>query len=236
MFRAVHTDDAAGGLHSFLPIVASLPSDLVLPIDPGAVQSVPGIQFNMLVEWVNRLADLALFGAYTVIPLLLSLLIVRRKDFGIPGLLWLFTAFVLFCGIYHMLEAVAVWIPGQVNSTLFKLAFAGIAWGGVITIVRVTPQALEMPDITRLTEDLLQQRQEKSHVEQMLSRKRALLDNIIENAPCGIYWKGLDDGCLGCNRMFAEIMGRPCCHEIVGDPCHQVCEVARATDWSDIHA
>lgn len=233
MFRAMHTHDAAGGLNSILPIVASLPADLVLPIDPGAAQSVPGIQFNMLVEWANRLADLALFGAYTAIPLLLSLLIVRRKDFGIPGLLWLFTAFLLFCGIYHMLEAVAVCIPGQVNSTLFKLAFVVIAWGVVITIVRVTPQALEMPDITRLTEDLRQQRKEKSHVEQILSQKRALLDNIIENAPCGIYWKGLDDGCLGCNRMFAEIMGRPCCHEIVGDPCHQLCEVARATDWSD---
>lgn len=94
--------------------------------------------------WLHILSDLATWGAYLAIPLILAVFVRRRRDMPFPGLFVLFGLFILTCGTVHLLDAVSFWAPLYRLSGLVKLLTALASWGAVAALVPAVPRVLAL--------------------------------------------------------------------------------------------
>jgi hypothetical protein len=104
--------------------------------------------------WAHILSDIAIWGAYTGIPLTLAFFAVRRRDVPFTPLFWLFAAFIFSCGSTHLVEAIIFWSPIYNFSALMKIGTALVSWVTLIALIRIAPQALELPRMAKLNEEL----------------------------------------------------------------------------------
>jgi signal transduction histidine kinase/ActR/RegA family two-component response regulator len=116
--------------------------------------------------WLHILSDLGTWSAYTAIPVVLLYFVVRRKDIPFRLMFLLFGAFILLCGLTHLMEVIIFWQPIYRFAGLVKLATAVVSWGTVIALVRVLPEALELPGVRKLNEQLRQEIKERQRFEQ----------------------------------------------------------------------
>jgi len=97
--------------------------------------------------WLHIGADVAVWGAYTTIPIVLVYFVLQRKDVPLPKIFWLFAAFILSCGFAHLLDATMFWWPAYRLSGIAKLVTAVVSWTAVIALIQVTPIALRWPGL-----------------------------------------------------------------------------------------
>lgn len=151
--------------------------------------------------WLHVISDAAIFGAYFSIPCAIVYFMYRRRDFPYLKLIGLFAAFILACGIGHLIEACIFWWPAYRLSGVVKAITAIISWATVVVGLRIIPQLLELPGIARLNAELTEQRN--------------LLDTIINDCTLPIFWKNVNCEVVGCNQAFVELIGMSSVEEVV---------------------
>src|SRR5262245_6008350 len=77
--------------------------------------------------WLHIVSDLAVFGAYLAIPILLAWMVRGRPDVPFPRVFWLFAAFIFSCGTGHLLEAIIFWWPIYPFAGLLKATTAAVS-------------------------------------------------------------------------------------------------------------
>jgi two-component system, chemotaxis family, sensor kinase Cph1 len=108
--------------------------------------------------WLHILSDLAIFGAYFAIPLAITFYISKKRgEVSYPRLFWLFSAFIFSCGTTHLVDAIIFYHPIYRVSGILKLITAVVSWMTVIALIRVLPQALELPGLKRANHLLAEQ-------------------------------------------------------------------------------
>ncbi|MBC7979359.1 MAG: HAMP domain-containing histidine kinase [Armatimonadetes bacterium] len=108
--------------------------------------------------WFHILSDLAIAGAYAMIPLAIARYCwVKRSELAFPKVLWLFAAFIFSCGSTHLIEAIIFYHPVYRVSAVLKVITAVVSWATVIAIVRIAPKALELPGQLRMNQQLQEQ-------------------------------------------------------------------------------
>src|SRR6185369_14785986 len=60
------------------------------------------------VGWLHIGSDLGIWGAYMAIPCVLTYFIYKGRV-PIPGIAWLFVAFIALCGLGHLIEVGMFW-------------------------------------------------------------------------------------------------------------------------------
>ncbi len=80
----------------------------------------------------------------------------RKKDLPFPKVIWLFAAFILACGLGHLIEAFIFWWPVYRFSGLVKGVTAIISWITVVVLIRLMPTALRLPSSALLAEKLIE--------------------------------------------------------------------------------
>lgn len=96
--------------------------------------------------WLHIFSDVTIFIAYTAIPLTISYFIFKRKTFGFHPILWLFVAFILLCGITHLVEASMFWQPWYRFSGLMKFLTAVVSVGTALTLIHLIPYLMNIPE------------------------------------------------------------------------------------------
>src|SRR5690349_18365635 len=104
--------------------------------------------------WLHIGSDLAIWGAYTAIPVVIGYYALRRKDVPFVPLFWLFGAFIFACGAVHLIEAVIFWNPVYRLAGAVKLITALVSWGTVLALIKVVPDAMRLPGLARLNTEL----------------------------------------------------------------------------------
>jgi len=118
--------------------------------------------------WLHVLSDAAIFGAYFAIPVVLAYFVVRRKDVPFLPIFWLFAAFILCCGIGHLVEATIFWQPWYRLSGLVKVITAFVSWATVIALVPIVPRALALPALATINLQLKQEIEERKRAEKRM--------------------------------------------------------------------
>ncbi len=95
--------------------------------------------------WLHICSDIAIFCAYAAIPTALLYFILRRVDVPLRGIVWLFAAFILSCGITHALDASMFYHPAYRLLGVMKLVTAVVSIITAIALVRAMPQVLSVP-------------------------------------------------------------------------------------------
>ncbi|PQO41743.1 hypothetical protein C5Y97_03215 [Blastopirellula marina] len=128
------------------------------------------------VGWLHILSDLATFGAYLAIPILLVVFLWRRRDFPFPKLVGLFALFIVSCGLVHLVEAIIFWQPIYRFSGLLKLITAVVSCATVFALVPVIPRILKLPDLEKLNAQMEAEIAERKRAERNLRKHMKQLE------------------------------------------------------------
>ncbi len=103
--------------------------------------------------WLHIASDIAIFAAYTAIPLVIAFFVLRRRDVPFPKIFWLFVIFIFACGTTHLIEAIIFWHPIYRMAGWVKFMTAVASWSTVVALAVVTPKALRLPGLARLNSE-----------------------------------------------------------------------------------
>lgn len=105
--------------------------------------------------WLYIGSDLAIWLAYFIIPVILIWFIQRRPDVPFLPVFWLFGAFIILCGMTHLVDAAIFWWPAYRLSALVRFITAVVSFITVFALIRNLPKALNLqgPDSLRRLQD-----------------------------------------------------------------------------------
>jgi PAS domain S-box-containing protein len=121
--------------------------------------------------WLHIVSDVATWGAYVAIPLVIWGFVRHRRDVPFSRLFWLFGAFIFACGTVHLLEALLFWWPAYRLSGLVKFATAVVSWTAVVALVRVVPVALTLRYPRELEAEIQERTQQFQDMADRLQRE-----------------------------------------------------------------
>jgi chemotaxis family two-component system sensor kinase Cph1 len=104
--------------------------------------------------WLHIVSDIAVWSAYTAIPVVIVFFMLRRRDMPFPKVFWLFGTFIFACGATHLVEAAMFWWPAYRLSGAMKFGTAVVSWATVLALIRVVPTALRLPGLDKVNRDL----------------------------------------------------------------------------------
>lgn len=168
--------------------------------------------------WLHIASDLAVFGAYTAIPMVILFFAWRRKrsmkQVEFPSLFWLFCAFIFACGTVHLIEATIFFTPIYRISGIFKFLTAVFSWATVVALFRISPKALSLPTLNGLNQKIQQetaslrstQAQLSTALEELQNSHR-LIDAVLQNVRAGVVAVDTNGQPLLVNPAATEISG-----------------------------
>jgi PAS domain S-box-containing protein len=152
--------------------------------------------------WLYIISDVAIWAAYFTIPLLLLRFVKKRKDLPFPRIFWLFGAFILACGLTHLIDAIIFWFPIYRVSAFVRLLTAIISWATIIALYRIVPQALQLRSPKELEREVAMRTRE---LHDTIGKMRFMADVMPQ-----MVWMARPDGTLDYfNRRTLEFTGRP---------------------------
>ena len=101
-------------------------------------------KWSELHGWLYIISDLMIWSAYFAIPIVILRFISKRGEIRFIKLYFLFAAFILTCGITHLLDAVSFWIPLYRLNALTRFVTGILSWTTVYYIVKNLPVAFSL--------------------------------------------------------------------------------------------
>ncbi|HEV7348827.1 sensor histidine kinase [Telluribacter sp.] len=86
--------------------------------------------------WLYIASDLLIWLAYMSIPLILLRFVVVKRGIPLKRVFWLFGAFILLCGLTHLVDAFIFWVPIYRISALVRLLAGIVSIGTVIALIK----------------------------------------------------------------------------------------------------
>jgi len=139
--------------------------------------------------WLNVLSDAFIAAAYFFIPVCLFLVLRRKPNTPYRPLVIMFSAFILSCGVTHVMSIWSVWHGDYGLVGLSKAVTAVVSVATVVMLVPWLPKItrLKSPDEQQLMNQQLQhtiERQERYN--QKLGHTEERLRTFLQQAPDGI--------------------------------------------------
>ncbi len=94
--------------------------------------------------WLYIISDLLIWSAYFAIPVIILIYLNKRKEVRFPRVYFLFAAFILSCGITHLIDAIIFWKPIYRVSAIFLFITGILSWLTVFNLVKLIPVALSL--------------------------------------------------------------------------------------------
>lgn len=126
--------------------------------------------------WLHILSDIGIWGAYFAIPALLAFFLSQRKDLPFRRVFILFVAFIMLCGLTHLMEAAIFWWPAYRLAGLLKLATAVVSWSTVVALVFNIPEVLRLRSPNELEREI----EARKQAEQALRESNEVLEQRVQ--------------------------------------------------------
>jgi two-component system, chemotaxis family, sensor kinase Cph1 len=108
--------------------------------------------------WLYIISDLMIWAAYFAIPLLLFRLITKRSDLPFTRIFWLFIAFILLCGLTHLMDAVIFWWPAYRLSAVIRLVAGVVSLFTVVALYKILPFIFTLRTAQQLQDEVEQRK------------------------------------------------------------------------------
>ncbi|HEX4887987.1 MAG TPA: response regulator [Luteibaculaceae bacterium] len=134
--------------------------------------------------WLYILSDLAIWSAYFAIPTALFFLLRRKKDLPLPRIFWLFMAFILLCGITHLMDAIIFYWPAYRLSAVLRFLTAVVSWTTVFSLARVLPEVVAMRTSAQFESELEHRKlieQELLQAKEVAEKSRKMGEQFLAN-------------------------------------------------------
>lgn len=131
--------------------------------------------------WLHTVSDVLIALSYFSIPLAMMALLRRRRDVEFGWVVWLFAAFILFCGTTHLFSVVTLWQPYYWLEGLVKAATAAVSLVTALLLWPLLPRVIALPSPAALREAnaaLERQVAERNTLVRALERREAELTEL----------------------------------------------------------
>ncbi|MEQ8433216.1 MAG: HAMP domain-containing sensor histidine kinase [Oceanicaulis sp.] len=133
--------------------------------------------------WLHVGSDAVIALSYFSIPAAMAVFASRRPDLAYRPVVWLFTAFIVLCGMTHAFSIWTVWTPHYYAAGLLKAATALASLATAVALWPLLPRALTLPsrdDLTAKNEALEQEVVRRGEAETQLTALAAQLERRVE--------------------------------------------------------
>lgn len=165
--------------------------------------------------WTLVGSDLLIALSYFTIPIAILQFARRQPKLHFPAILVLFGAFILACGMTHVLEVVNIWRPMYEISAGTK-AFTAIV--SVITAIAVWPMLRDVSKFiderSRLQDELASKNEQLASAlsvseqnKRALERSEKAFRSTLMNAPIGMAMVSVEGTFLMVNKALCEMLG-----------------------------
>lgn len=179
--------------------------------------------------WMHIISDLLIFACYTAIPVCMVVLLLRRRDFPLRPIYWLFACFILSCGSTHLVDATMFYSPAYRLLGIMKIITAAVSTITVVALAIELPKALRIPSLLKSKDELERQASElaatverlhaeRSNLEErsasLTARDRRLRTSLVSARAAAVHWEvdtghllwdvGLSDLIFGLEAMPAK--------------------------------
>jgi signal transduction histidine kinase len=100
--------------------------------------------------WVHVLSDAVIALAYFSIPVTLLYFARKRRDLPFRWVFALFAAFIVLCGVTHVLSIVTIWTPVYAFEGVIKAITAVVSIFTALGLIPLVPEALSLPSRAQL--------------------------------------------------------------------------------------
>lgn len=141
------------------------------------------------VLWTNVLGDAFTVFAYFAIPVLLLLFVKKRKGMGFTGIFIAFAAFIVSCGIVHLMAIISVWVPIYRAEGFGKVVMATISMGTVGMLAYNFKNAMNIPlpeEMKEVQTDLEQEIDERAKMQRQIEFQKKQLEMFIKYTPAAV--------------------------------------------------
>ncbi|GAB2989549.1 PAS domain-containing sensor histidine kinase [Psychrosphaera aestuarii] len=159
--------------------------------------------------WTNVVADLLIALAYFSIPIALLIFAHKRPDIGYKKVVWLFSSFILFCGITHLFGIITIWQGIYGWHGVMKSFTAVVSISTAIYLYRILP-ALVTISTPEQVEDIKQSLSNVTTEKEQLYlqvEQQKLVQFMIDTMPIGACLLGKEYEILLCNDTFCSETG-----------------------------
>nr|WP_165852041.1 ATP-binding protein [Mucilaginibacter terrenus] len=122
------------------------------------------------------MSDIGIWAAYFAIPVLLMMMIRKKKDIPFHRIFFLFIAFILLCGLTHLIDAFIFWWPAYRLSALLRFITAVVSITTVYALYRVLPVILSLRTVAELEAEI----EKRRIVEEKLLQNEIALNRALE--------------------------------------------------------
>ena len=102
------------------------------------------------VFWLHVISDATIAIAYLSIPAAIAVLAIQRRETGRRWVLWMFSAFVLACGMTHIFSIWTMWYPDYGASGIMKATTALVSIVTAAALWPLLPKAIRIPTVAEL--------------------------------------------------------------------------------------
>jgi PAS domain S-box-containing protein len=102
--------------------------------------------WNPQLLWLNIASDSLIALAYFLIPAALIGIVRKRRDIPFNRAFFCFAAFIIACGLTHVMEVVTLWFPIYWISGALKAVTAAVSVATLVVLVRISPGILAIPN------------------------------------------------------------------------------------------
>lgn len=139
--------------------------------------------------WLHIMSDSLIALAYCSIPIMLVCLVYKRQDIPFNSMFLMFGAFIIACGVTHIMDIWTLWHPTYWLSGTLKAITAFVSVYTAVKLVPLIPQALALPcpaQVEAANIALQKEISDRIQVEAELFKEKEFLKVLLENVEAGI--------------------------------------------------
>jgi|CZKH01.1.fsa_nt_gi PAS domain S-box-containing protein len=140
------------------------------------------------IVWLHVVADgLIALSYYCIAPVLVYLVVRRRRDLPFKWPFWMFGLFILGCGTTHLMEIWTVWRASYVLSGIVKALTAAASVATAVMLIPLLPKAIVLPSPEQLRRSnyelrvqVVERERAEQHLRETLAERERTLAELAD--------------------------------------------------------
>lgn len=130
--------------------------------------------WDPVILWISTVSSFLIGLSYTIIPILLAILIVKRTEVPFPLAFWLFGAIISLCGLGHYFDIYTTWNGAYRLEAVIKAATAVVSLSTAYYAYKLLPAAIRLPTLSQYEQEIARRKKAEAEL-------REALKDVAEN-------------------------------------------------------